>query len=174
MVLLHICRQGKGQFCTDTIASDSKYLLVFKSHGDDVVIHLEKTVKRHLFLVEEMVDERLDAEKKSIRLYVDETDKANRTFTTSGIEASVGKVQAWVKNLDYATNTTVTSKVEILSGRITSTVNKVNANSTSITNIQQDINTITGITVLLSHIRKGFHSQALIGDEIAIPVRFCL
>ncbi len=85
----------------------------------------------------------LDAEKKSIRLYVDETDKANRTFTTSGIEASVGKVQAWVKNLDYATNTTLTSKVEILSGRITSTVNKVNANSTSITNIQQDINTIT-------------------------------
>lgn len=85
----------------------------------------------------------LDAEKKSIRLYVDETDKANRTFTTSGIEASVGKVQAWVKNLDYATNTTVTSKVEILSGRITSTVNKVNANSTSITNIQQDINAIT-------------------------------
>ena len=85
----------------------------------------------------------LDAEKKSIRLYVDETDKKNRTFTTSGIEASVGKVQAWVKNLDYATNTTVTSKVEILSGRITSTVNKVNANSTSITNIQQDINTIT-------------------------------
>lgn len=85
----------------------------------------------------------LDAEKKSIRLYVDETDKANRTFTTAGIEASVGKVQAWVKNLDYATNTTVASKVEILSGRITSTVNKVNANSTSITNIQQDINTIT-------------------------------
>lgn len=85
----------------------------------------------------------LDAEKKSIRLYVDETDKANRTFTTSGIEASVGKVQAWVKNLDYATNTTVTSKVEILSGRITSTVNNVNANSTSITNIQQDIDTIT-------------------------------
>lgn len=85
----------------------------------------------------------LDAEKKRIRLYVDETDKANRTFTTSGIEASVGKVQAWVKKLDYATNTTVTSKVEILSGRITSTVNKVNANSTSITNIQQDINTIT-------------------------------
>ena len=85
----------------------------------------------------------LDAEKKSIRLYVDETDKANRTFTTSGIEASVGKVQAWVKNLDYATNTTVTSKVEILSGRITSTVNKVNANSTSITNIQQDIDNIT-------------------------------
>ena len=85
----------------------------------------------------------LDAEKKSIRLYVDETDKANRTFTTSGIEASVGKVQAWVKNLDYATNTTVTSKVEILSGRITSTVNKVNSNSTSITNIQQDINAIT-------------------------------
>lgn len=85
----------------------------------------------------------LDAEKKSIRLYVDETDKANRTFTTAGIEASVGKVQAWVKNLDYATNTTVTSKVEILSGRITSTVNKVNANSTSITNIQQDINAIT-------------------------------
>ena len=85
----------------------------------------------------------LDAEKKSIRLYVDETDKKNRTFTTSGIEASVGKVQAWVKNLDYATNTTVNSKVEILSGRITSTVNKVNANSTSITNIQQDINTIT-------------------------------
>ena len=85
----------------------------------------------------------LDAEKKSIRLYVDETDKANRTFTTSGIEASVGKVQAWVKNLDYATNTTVTSNVEILSGRITSTVNKVNANSTSITNIQQDIDTIT-------------------------------
>lgn len=85
----------------------------------------------------------LDAEKKSIRLYVDETDKANRTFTTSGIEASVGKVQAWVKNLDYATNTTVASKVDILSGRITSTVNKVNANSTSITNIQQDIDTIT-------------------------------
>ena len=85
----------------------------------------------------------LDAEKKSIRLYVDETDKKNRTFTTSGIEASVGKVQAWVKNLDYATNTTVTSKVEILSGRITSTVSKVNANSTSITNIQQDINAIT-------------------------------
>ena len=85
----------------------------------------------------------LDAEKKSIRAYVDETDKANRTFTTSGIEASVGKVQAWVKNLDYATNTTVTSNFEILSGRIASTVDKVDANSTSITNIQQDIKTIT-------------------------------
>ena len=85
----------------------------------------------------------LDAEKKSIRAYVDETDKANRTFTTSGIEASVGKVQAWVKDLNYATNTTVTSNFEILSGRIASTVDKVDANSTSITNIQQDINTIT-------------------------------
>ena len=85
----------------------------------------------------------LDAEKKSIRAYVDETDKANRTFTTSGIEASVGKVQAWVKNLDYATNTTVTSNFKILSGRIASTVDKVDANSTSITNIQQDIKTIT-------------------------------
>lgn len=84
-----------------------------------------------------------DAEKKSIRQYVNETDKANRTFTTSGIETAVGKVQTWVKELDYATNTTVSTSVEQLSGSITSTVEKVNANSDRITQIKQDINTIT-------------------------------
>ncbi len=84
-----------------------------------------------------------DAEKKSIRQYVNETDEKNRTFTTSGIETAVGKVQTWVKELDYATNTTVSTSVEQLSGSITSTVEKVNANSDSITQIKQDINTIT-------------------------------
>lgn len=85
----------------------------------------------------------LDAEKKSIRQYVNETDKANRTFTKSGIETAVGKVQTWVMELDYATNTTVSTKVEQLSDSITSTVEKVDANSDSITEIKQDIKTIT-------------------------------
>ena len=85
----------------------------------------------------------LDAEKKSIRFYVDETDKANRAFTTSGIETSVGKVQSWVEKKDYATNTYVGTSVKQLSDSITSTAKKVDANSTSITQIKQDINTIT-------------------------------
>jgi hypothetical protein len=59
----------------------------------------------------------LDAEKKSIRLYVDEVDKKNREETSS--------------------------KITLLSGSITSTVKRVDTNSANITKIQQDVNTIT-------------------------------
>lgn len=115
----------------------------------------------------------LDAEKGEIRQYVDQTDKKNRedtssliVQTSSSITSSVDKklkdqygtvtseytssisqtaegIRQWVGRQDYANNTTVSSSIEQLSGRITSTVEMVNANTSSITQIQHDIETIT-------------------------------
>jgi hypothetical protein len=115
----------------------------------------------------------LDAEKGEIRQYVDKTDKKNREDTSSlilqtssSITSSVDKklkdqydtvtseysssisqtaegIRLWVGSQDYANNTTVSSSIEQLSGRITSTVEMVNANTSSITQIQQDIESIT-------------------------------
>lgn len=115
----------------------------------------------------------LDAEKGEIRQYVDQTDKKNREDTSSlilqtssSITSSVDKklkdqydtvtseysssisqtaegIRLWVGSQDYANNTTVSSSIEQLSGRITSTVDMVNANTSSITQIQQDIESIT-------------------------------
>lgn len=115
----------------------------------------------------------LDAEKGEIRQYVDTKDKKNREDTSSlilqtssSITSSVDKklkdqydtvtseysssisqtaegIRQWVGNQDYANNTTVSSRIEQLSGRITSTVEMVEANASSITQIQQDIDSIT-------------------------------
>lgn len=115
----------------------------------------------------------LEAEKGEIRQYVDTKDKKNRedtssliTQTSTNITSSVDKklkdqygnitseyqsaidqtaegIKLWVGNNDYATNTTVTSNVEQLAGSIKSTVRKVDANSDSITQIKQDVNSIT-------------------------------
>lgn len=115
----------------------------------------------------------LDAEKGEIRQYVDKKDKKNRedtssliVQTSSSITSSVDKklkdqygtvtseytssisqtaegIRQWVGSQDYANNTTVSSSIEQLSGRITSTVEMVNANTSSITQIQHDIETIT-------------------------------
>lgn len=115
----------------------------------------------------------LDAEKGEIRQYVDQTDKKNRedtssliVQTSSSITSSVDKklkdqhdtitseytssisqtaenIRQWVGSQDYANNTTVSSSIEQLSGRITSTVEMVNANTSSITQIQQAIESIT-------------------------------
>lgn len=115
----------------------------------------------------------LDAEKGEIRQYVDQTDKKNRedtssliVQTSSSITSSVDKklkdqydtvtseytssisqtaegIRQWVGSQDYANNTTVSSSIYQLSGRITSTVEMVEANASSITQIQQDIDSIT-------------------------------
>lgn len=115
----------------------------------------------------------LDAEKGEIRQYVDTKDKKNRedtssliVQTSSSITSSVDKklkdqydtvtseytssisqtaegIRQWVGSQDYANNTTVSSSIEQLSGRITSTVKMVEANASSITQIQQDIDSIT-------------------------------
>lgn len=115
----------------------------------------------------------LDAEKGEIRQYVDQTDKKNRedtssliVQTSSSITSSMDKklkdqydtvtseysssirqtaegIRQWVGSQDYANNATVSSSIEQLSGRITSTVEMVEANASSITQIQQDIDSIT-------------------------------
>lgn len=115
----------------------------------------------------------LDVEKGEIRQYVDQTDKKNREDTSSlilqtssSITSTVDKklkdqydtvtseysssisqtaegIRQWVGSQDYANNTTVSSSIEQLSGRITSTVKMVEANASSITQIQQDIDSIT-------------------------------
>lgn len=115
----------------------------------------------------------LDAEKGEIRQYVDQKDKKNRedtssliVQTSSSITSSVDKklkdqyntvtseysssisqtaegIRQWVGRQDYANNTTVSSSIEQLSGRITSTVEMVNANTSSIAQIQHDIESIT-------------------------------
>lgn len=115
----------------------------------------------------------LDAEKGEIRQYVDTKDKKNREDTSSlilqtssSITSSVDKklkdqydtvtseytssisqtaegIRQWVGSQDYANNTTVSSSIDQLSGRITSTVKMVEANASSITQIQQDIDSIT-------------------------------
>lgn len=85
----------------------------------------------------------LDAEKGEIRQYVYQTDKKNREDTSSLIVQTAEGIRQWVGSQDYANNTTVSSSIEQLSGRITSTVEMVNANTSSITQIQHDIETIT-------------------------------
>ena len=110
---------------------------------------------------------------EGIRQYVDQKDKKNRedtssliVQTSSSITSSVDKklkdqyntvtseysssisqtaegIRQWVGRQDYANNTTVSSSIEQLSGRITSTVEMVNANTSSITQIQHDIESIT-------------------------------
>lgn len=115
----------------------------------------------------------LDVEKGEIRQYVDQTDKKNREDTsslilqtsssitstvdkklkdqydtvtseyTSSISQTAEGIRQWVGSQDYANNTTVSSSIEQLSGRITSTVEMVEANASSITQIQQDIDSIT-------------------------------
>lgn len=85
----------------------------------------------------------LDAEKGEIRQYVDSKDAKNREDTSSQITQTASNIKQWVGSKDYATNATVSSDVTQLSNRITSTVKKVDDNSTSITKIQQDVDTIT-------------------------------
>jgi hypothetical protein len=130
----------------------------------------------------------LDAEKGEIRQYVDQTDKKNREDTSSlilqtssSITSSVDKklknqydtvtseysssisqtaegIRQWVGSQDYANNTTVSSSIEQLSGRITSTVEMVEANASSITQIQQDIDSIT-LTVGKAATQEQLHAN---------------
>lgn len=136
----------------------------FKLLGENINTVNKKAVK---------VGIELDAEKGEIRQYVDQTDKKNRedtssliVQTSSSITSSMDKklkdqydtvtseysssirqtaegIRQWVGSQDYANNTTVSSSIEQLSGRITSTVEMVEANASSITQIQQDIDSIT-------------------------------
>lgn len=82
---------------------------------------------------------------ENIKLLGENINKVNGKTTKLGLEldAEKGEIRQWVSNQDYANNTTVSSSIEQLSVRITSTVEMVEANASSITQIQQDIDSIT-------------------------------
>lgn len=82
---------------------------------------------------------------ENIKLLGENINKVNGKTTKLGFEldAEKGEIRQWVGSQDYANNTTVSSSIEQLSGRITSTVEMVEANASSITQIQQDIESIT-------------------------------
>lgn len=82
---------------------------------------------------------------ENIKLLGENINKVNGKTTKLGLEldAEKGEIRQWVGSQDYANNTTVSSSIEQLSVRITSTVEMVEANASSITQIQQDIDSIT-------------------------------
>lgn len=89
----------------------------------------------------------LDAEKKAIRLYVDEKDEANRTDTAASIEVAVGNITASVdkKLKDQYDNITeeYSSKIEIQAGRIDLINTWRDETDTKLSGIYTDIDSIT-------------------------------
>lgn len=88
----------------------------------------------------------LDAEKGKIRQYVDQTDKKNREDTSSLITQTAQSITSVVeKNKQDADGnfTSVRTSIKQNADSITSIAKKVDNHGTSISKIQQDINTIT-------------------------------
>ena len=88
----------------------------------------------------------LDAEKGEIRQYVNEVDKNNREYTSSQITLTANSITSTVeKNRKDADGKfeSVRTDIKQNADSITSIAKKVDNHGTSISKIQQDINTIT-------------------------------
>ena len=88
----------------------------------------------------------LDAEKGEIRQYVNEVDKNNREYTSSQITLTANSITSTVeKNRKDADGNfeSVRTDIKQNADSITSIAKKVDNHGTSISKIQQDINTIT-------------------------------
>lgn len=85
----------------------------------------------------------LDAEKKAIRLYVDEQDAALKKDYSSQIEITKGEILAEVIERDNALDTSLSSKIDIQAGRIDLVNTWQSETEDKISGIYTDIDSIT-------------------------------
>lgn len=154
---------GRGDF---VIRYTGDMLLSFLAMTDKPIDNLQKTVSTQILqtasnikLLGENIDKvngrttqlgiELDAEKKSIRAYVDEQDKALDKSFRSEISMTKNEIMASVTEKDKALETELSSRINIQAGRIdilnswqTSTEKRMSSIETSIDSIKLEVSSI--------------------------------
>nr|DAH59323.1 MAG TPA: tail protein [Caudoviricetes sp.] len=154
---------GRGDF---VIRYTGDMLLSFLAMTDKPIDNLQKTVSTQILqtasnikLLGENIDKvngrttqlgiELDAEKKSIRAYVDEQDKALDKSFRSEISMTKNKIMASVTEKDKALETELSSRINIQAGRIdilnswqTSTEKRMSSIETSIDSIKLEVSSV--------------------------------
>lgn len=154
---------GRGDF---VIRYTGDMLLSFLAMTDKPIDNLQKTVSTQILqtasnikLLGENIDKvngrttqlgiELDAEKKSIRAYVDEQDKALDKSFRSEISMTKNEIMASVTEKDKALETELSSRINIQAGRIdilnswqTSTGKRMSSIETSIDSIKLEVSSV--------------------------------
>lgn len=154
---------GRGDF---VIRYTGDMLLSFLAMTDKPIDNLQKTVSTQILqtasnikLLGENIDKvngrttqlgiELDAEKKSIRAYVDEQDKALDKSFRSEISMTKNEIMASVTEKDKALVTELSSRINIQAGRIdilnsrqTSTEKRMSSIETSIDSIKLEVSSV--------------------------------
>ena len=154
---------GRGDF---VIRYTGDMLLSFLAMTDKPIDNLQKTVSTQILqtasnikLLGENIDKvngrttklgiELDAEKKSIRAYVDEQDKALDKSFRSEISMAKNEIMASVTEKDKALETELSSRIDIQAGRIdilnswqTSTEKRMSSIETSIDSIKLEVSSV--------------------------------
>lgn len=154
---------GRGDF---VIRYTGDMLLSFLAMTDKPIDNLQKTVSTQILqtasnikLLGENIDKvngrttqlgiELDAEKKSIRAYVDEQDKALDKSFRSEISMTKNEIMASVTEKDKALETELSSRINIQAGRIdilnswqTSTEKRMSSIETSIDSIKLEVSSV--------------------------------
>lgn len=154
---------GRGDF---VIRYTGDMLLSFLAMTDKPIDNLQKTVSTQILqtasnikLLGENIDKvngrttqlgiELDAEKKSIRAYVDEQDKALDKSFRSEISMTKNEIMASVTKKDKALETELSSRINIQAGRIdilnswqTSTEKRMSSIETSIDSIKLEVSSV--------------------------------
>lgn len=154
---------GRGDF---VIRYTGDMLLSFLAMTDKPIDNLQKTVSTQILqtasnikLLGENIDKvngrttqlgiELDAEKKSIRAYVDEQDKALDKSFRSEISMTKNEIMASVTEKDKALETELSSRINIQAGQIdilnswqTSTEKRMSSIETSIDSIKLEVSSV--------------------------------
>ena len=154
---------GRGDF---VIRYTGDMLLSFLAMTDKPIDNLQKTVSTQILqtasnikLLGENIDKvngrttqlgiELDAEKKNIRAYVDEQDKALDKSFRSEISMTKNEIMASVTEKDKALETELSSRINIQAGRIdilnswqTSTEKRMSSIETSIDSIKLEVSSV--------------------------------
>lgn len=154
---------GRGDF---VIRYTGDMLLSFLAMTDKPIDNLQKTVSTQILqtasnikLLGENIDKvngrttqlgiELDAEKKSIRAYVDEQDKALDKSFRSEISMTKNGIMASVTEKDKALETELSSQIDVQAGRIdilnswqTSTEKRMSSIETSIDSIKLEVSSV--------------------------------
>lgn len=154
---------GRGDF---VIRYTGDMLLSFLAMTDKPIDNLQKTVSTQILqtasnikLLGENIDKvngrttqlgiELDAEKKSIRAYVDEQDKALDKSFRSEISMTKNEIMASVTEKDKALETELSSRINIQAGRIdilnswqTSTEKRMSSIETSFDSIKLEVSSV--------------------------------
>lgn len=154
---------GRGDF---VIRYTGDMLLSFLAMTDKPIDNLQKTVSTQILqtasnikLLGENIDKvngrttqlgiELDAEKKSIRAYVDEQDKTLDKSFRSEISMTKNEIMASVTEKDKALETELSSRINIQAGRIdilnswqTSTEKRMSSIETSIDSIKLEVSSV--------------------------------